>query len=597
MRPLLEVNNLSKSYGRQDILCGVSFVVSEGQKIGLLGRNGAGKSTLLKILMGDEEADGGEVCFRQIARLGVVKQHEPFPEGGSAEGFLETVSGKPTWEIARQAAKFGVTPSMLQKHPTELSGGYQMRIKLIALFLAEPNLLLLDEPVNYLDLQTLILLERVLASYKGGLILVAHDRAFLQKTCTSTFEIEGGKLTTFSGSVEAYLRFKAEQREFILRTNKKVAREIANNQAFVDRFGAKASQASRAQSKQKHIEKLRHKLTTLNIDGASARILLPNIPASKGTAVRLEDVVIGYDGKPLLQDVQLEIMRGEKVLIAGENGQGKSTLLKTLAGKLPAISGKVQWWHKAQIGYFDQHSDRTLIPSETVLAYLTRMAPPEASGERILMMAGNMLFRGDDLEKPTSVLSGGERSRLCLAGILLRAYNVLILDEPTNHLDVETSEALADALSLYAGTILFVSHARSFVERLAERVYEVRSGTIKMCVGGYADYVERLEDQMQAEVCALDGETSPGKRTEASKEARIEERLRIREYKKHLEMTEKMMRVLDREKSELLAFFFEHPLDYDVERTRRLQEVSEELRRKEEEWMQVSSSLEELQKK
>jgi len=597
MRPLIEVTKLRKTYGRQVVLDDVSFLVAEGQKVGLLGRNGAGKSTLLKILMGDEEANGGEVRFFPWTRLGVVKQHEPFPEGLSAEGFLEKVSGKPVWEVARQASRFGVTPEMLKKMPQELSGGYQMRLKLIALFLAEPNLLLLDEPVNYLDLQTLILLERVLRSYKGGMILVAHDRTFLQKTCTSTYSLEKGSLKTYAGAVEEYLVYRAEQQEFLRRTNKKLAREISDNQAFVDRFRAKASQATRAQSKMKHIDKLRTKLSTLDSAETNAHIVLPSVQAPKGTAVRLEDLSIGYENKVLADHITFEIQRGEKVLIAGENSRGKSTLLKTLAGKITSLHGTVKWWHRASIGYFDQHTDRTLVPSETVLQYLTRMAPPEASGEKILMMAGNMLFKNDDLEKTANVLSGGERSRLCLAGVLLRKHNVLLLDEPTNHLDVETTDILSKALNDYDGTVILVSHARSFVEGIVDRVYEVRGGSVKMCMGSYSDYVHILEDQMAEESRASLDEKQSNSGDNRSREERAENKQMIREQKKVIENIEKQMKKLDREKSEILAFFFENPLDYDVEKTRELQQLTEELTLAEENWIKAEERLEKLKAK
>lgn len=435
---LVEGYSIKKSYGLQVVLEDVSFLISEKQKIALIGRNGAGKSTLLKMLMGVEQADGGSVQFSQDTRLGVVEQNEILPSDKTTLKHLEEKSGKPEWEARKLASQFGLHGEHLAKSPAHLSGGYQMRVKLVAMFLRDPNLLLLDEPVNYLDLQTLLFLERFLQRYRGSFILAAHDRTFLQNTCTHTFEIERGHLTSYRGSVNEYLQYKQEQLELTLRNNKRLSREMAHHQTFVDRFRYKASLASRAQSKLKHIEKLRDKISHIDSKLATTHIIIPSPPLTPGPMIRTKNLRIGYGETTVVQDINLEIGRGEKVVIAGENGRGKSTLLKTLAGRIPPLAGSIQWWHRANVGYYDQKTETTLIQSETVLQYLTRMAPHAASGERILMMAGSFLFRGNDLDKPSAVLSGGERARLCLASVLLHEHNVLLLDEPTNHLDVET---------------------------------------------------------------------------------------------------------------------------------------------------------------
>src|SRR3989338_2005511 len=373
--------------------------------------------------------------------------------------------------------------------PTKLSGGYQMRALIVAMLLQEQNLLILDEPVNYLDLQTLLLLERFLKEYKGSFILTAHDREFLQNTCTETFEIERGELVIYDGPVEEYLAWKEEQREYMRRTNKRVAREISHHQTFVDRFRYKASQASRAQSKIKHIAKLRHQLQSVNGGLATARIAIPCPKVAPGHALDVVGLEVGYTDKTVAKDISFAIQRGQKVLIAGENGRGKTTLLKTIAGQLAQREGKLKWWSKADIGYYDQKTDATLIPHETVLNYLTRMAPSDASRERILMMAGNLLFRNDDLENTAAVLSGGERARLCLAGLLLQEHTVLLLDEPTHHLDMESAEGRAVGLSEYIGTVIVVSHARAFVNELVDTVYEIRNGTLRHYPGSYEAYV------------------------------------------------------------------------------------------------------------
>lgn len=375
-RPLFEVKVLKKSYGKQLVFDDLSFVVSEGEKVALIGRNGAGKSTLLNILMGLEEADGGEVAPLPWTRLGMVAQHEILPNDVTTEVFLEQRGGKQAWEIRKLAARFGLGTPELEKAPSELSGGYQMRVKIVAMLLQDPNLLLLDEPVNYLDLSTLLLLERFLADYDGSFIMTAHDREFLQNTCTHTFEIERGELTDYNGPVEEYFAWKEEQKQFQLRTNKRLAREISHHQKFVDRFRFKASQATRAQSKIKHIAKLRNQVTSMKADLSTARIVIPTPHFIDGVAVRAEKLRIGYGEKVIATDIKFELRRGAKVVIAGENGRGKSTFLKTLAGKLAPLDGTVKWWHNASIGYYDQKTDVTLTPTDTVLGYLTRMAPP-----------------------------------------------------------------------------------------------------------------------------------------------------------------------------------------------------------------------------
>lgn len=584
-RPLLSIHNLRKTYGRQVVLEDISCTISEGQKIALIGRNGAGKSTLLNILMGLEELDGGEIETLPWTSLGLVAQHEVLPNTITSEEYCEKQSGKPSWEVRKLAARFGLTLAHLAKKPSELSGGYQMRLKIVAMLLKDPTLLLLDEPVNYLDLQTLLLLEQFLADYTGSFIVTAHDREFLQNICNTTFEIERGELTTFPGGVEEYLEYKDEQKEFLLRTNKRLAKEIAHQQAFVDRFRFKASQASRAQSKIKHIAKLRTKITSVKGDLATTRITIPTPHFIAGTALRSDKLTIGYGDKVIGDTITFEVTRGEKVVIAGENGQGKSTLLKTVAGIIPAIAGQAKWWHKANIGYYDQKTDATLLPDETVLQYLTRMAPTQAPGERILMMAGNFLFRNDDLEKRTSVLSGGERARLCLAGILLHEHNVLLLDEPTNHLDVETAEALAEALKEYGGTVIFISHARTFVNALAERIYEVRNGTLKHYPGTYEEYVADVAERNQMEQ-RLDV-ASQNTASEADALARQEQRLIAKERRKSQDKLQTQIAALEKEKTELLAFFFENPTDYAPEKSRRLTEVTEEIGKLEEQWLRL----------
>jgi len=278
------------------------------------------------------------------------------------------------------------------------------------------------------------------------------------------------------------------------------------------------------------------------------------------------------------------------VVIAGENGRGKSTLLKTLAGRIAPIAGTFSWWHKANIGYYDQHTQTALVANETVLQYLTRCSPQEASGERILMMAGNFLFKNDDLDKPTHVLSGGERARLCLAGVLLHEHNVLLLDEPTNHLDVETTEALSVALKAYAGTVIVISHARTFVDTLVDTIFEVRAGTVRRYMGTYENYVEDLESLMR--LALEENESCSG--SDSLGEDRSELHTRIKESQRAQERTNKQLKILDTEKSEILAYFFDNPTDYAPTKAQRLAEIDQQLTDLERRWLKDQEAIDEI---
>lgn len=584
MATLLAGHNLTKAYGRQIVLDSLTFVVSEGARIGLIGRNGAGKTTLLRIMSQKDIADSGSMTHMPIARLGVIDQHEQLPSNQTALEYLESTSGKPEWECKKLAAKFGLTAMHLALPGTAHSGGYQMRLKIVRMLLSDPNILLLDEPVNYLDLSTLLLFENFLRSYNGAFVITSHDREVLMNLCDTTWEVSRGKLTTFSGNVETFLDWKEEQAEYARRTNKRLRQEIASAQEFADRFRYKASLATRAQSKLKHIAKLRTKLKSIETDLPTAAFTIKCQLPTDGIAVHTKNLAIGYNNTAVASNINIEITRGSKVAIVGENGRGKSTLLKTLADVLPPISGEYKWWHRADIGYFSQLSEETLKPHLTVLQTLTSAAPAEASGERILATAGAFLFREDDLEKPCSVLSGGERARLALATLILQEHNVLILDEPTNHLDAETVEVLAQALKEYQGTVLVVSHARTFINGFTDRIYEVRGGSVRHYLETYEEYVADLTNQIEHA-----SELPPDEQGAADDAAaeRREKSLRARETHRLRNKIMEKLGILEKERGKILAFFFENPTDYSPEKTTRLAELDEEIARLEKEWFDL----------
>lgn len=586
MRPLLEIVGISKKFGHQVVFDDASLVVSDAQKTAVVGRNGAGKSTLFRLVLGQEELDNGSMKHLPGVRIGYLEQHAEFPAGETVLAYLMRVSGKEDWACAKIAGLFQVKRDLLTRVASELSGGFRMRVKLTAMLLQEPNLLLLDEPTNYLDLATLLLLERFLRTYRGSTLVISHDREFLKRTCTSTLEVERGQLTYFPGGLEAFFAAKEAQAEYIEKANKKTLAQKAHLQAYVDRFRYKASKAKQAQARIKMIGKLH----TIDVQHGlpTARIQLPTIITKPGSAVRVEKLAIGYGERVVADNIALEIPRGEHVVIVGNNGQGKTTLLKTLAGDLQPISGKVAWWHRASIGYYAQHVEAALDPREHVIDYLRKNATAFDKEEDVLRMAGNFLFRRDDLEKPVSVLSGGEKARLCLAGILLRDYNVLLLDEPTNHLDVETSESLAAALQEYEGTVLFVSHDRTFVNLVATRIVEVRDGTARVYPDTYEEYVATLEEVLDADVRDDQDNTPPN----LGEEERQRRRLALREKQREAQRLEKRTAELDKRKSELLQYFFDNPTDYSPEKNRELQEVTATLVKDEDALLKAMEEIE-----
>ena len=496
MAVLMQIKKACKSYGEQVLLHEADATISDQYKVGFIGRNGAGKSTLLKILLGEEELDSGEIVRHPNLRIGYLRQHDPFLEGETALEFLQRDSGQPAWKCGEVAGEFELKGTYLDGPIKKLSGGWQTRVKLAALLLQEPNLLLLDEPTNFLDLRTQILLEHFLQNHKSACLIVSHDRAFLGATCDHTLDLTGGKLTSFPGKVEAYLQFQAEKREHDERANEAVLAKMKHLEEFIAKNKARAATATLARSKSKQLERL--ELTKIESAQPVAKIRAPKIPARKGPAVRCKDLGIGYPERQIASQVDVEIEHGTRAAIVGDNGQGKTTFLRTLVNSLKPLAGEARWGHGCNIGVYAQHVYTSLPEKQTVLEYLHQHAARGKKDQEILDIAGAFLFRGANVEKPVSVLSGGERARLCLAGLMLSEHNILVLDEPGNHLDVDTIESLAEALLEYEGTVIFTSHDRHFTSRVATCIVEVRDGRVVNYSGKYEDYVYKVNKEIEA---------------------------------------------------------------------------------------------------
>ena len=582
MSILLQVKNLQKSYNGQVLLEGASFTVAKKQKIAVIGRNGAGKSTLFKIITGQEEKDGGEIIINEETSLGYLKQEDDFQNDDTVMSYLLRESSQEDWQCAKTAAIFELKNELLEKQISKLSGGYRMRVKLSLMILKAPNLLLLDEPTNYLDLSTMLLLEKFLQSYQGAYLIISHDRRFIKNVCTEIIDIEYGRAYHFPNRLEPYLKFKKDKIVFAEKFNKKQDKKIKHLQSFVDRFGAKASLAKQAKSKEKQIERLKK----IDIENSLSTVSfhVPEADKKKGLAWRLEELVIGYPEKQVASNIEINIEKGEHLAVLGDNGQGKSTFLKTLAGKLTPLSGLFKPNPNLRIAYYAQHITADLNPQETVESFLIRSADKNHLAEDIYRLAGDFLFSLDDIKKPISVLSGGEKARLCLASILLKTNDVLLLDEPTNHLDFETAEALALALAESNATILFISHDRTFTNIIAEKLLEVKNNTIKSFYGTYEEYIDYLEANFSPEN-RLSKEQSVSDEKQAKRERYENEKQRKKETNK----IEKKLEALKIEKEKLLEYFTENPIKPTPEKIALLKEVNEEIIQKETQWLEISS--------
>ncbi len=561
MSVLLQIRQANKRYGDQLLLDDAECTITSDTKVGFVGRNGAGKSTLLRCILGEEELDSGQIVRHPKLRIGYLRQHDPFLPGETSLDFLMRDSGQPDWKCGEIAGQFELKGRYLDGPVSELSGGWQTRVKLAALLLHEPNLLLLDEPTNFLDLRTQILLEHFLRDFREACLIVSHDRAFLSATCEATLDLSLGKLTMYPGKIEEFLVYQQERLEHDLRVNAATESKRKQLQEFVDKNRARASTATRAKSKSKMLEKLEF----IDIQSAQDKAVIraPQVEPRRGPAVRCIHLAIGYPGKVVAKEIAIEIEHGTRAAIVGDNGQGKTTLLRTIVQSLPPVQGDVRWGHGCVIGTYAQHVYTSLPEKKTVMEYLEYEAIPGTKTQTILDTAAAMLFRGESVNKKISVLSGGERARLCMAAILLGNFNILVLDEPGNHLDVETVEALANALIDYKGTVIFTSHDRHFMQRIATSIIEVQDGSVVNYHGNYESYLYMVNKEIDDAEFVRTGRRPPvpsnGSRNQASKDRdkphnsekrKTSQGIEERALKKEITQLEKTIAKLDAQKKQ-----------------------------------------------
>ncbi len=515
---MIYADSVSRAFGGLEVLQHVTFSVADGERVGLVGPNGSGKSTLLRIIAGDDEPDGGSAGWRG-GELGFLRQEAElddahtlveelwtaFPEARAIERELEEVArriehgGEDLDElIERQTQLFerfealdgyridrrigrvldglGFAPGDGQKRCGAFSGGWRMRIELAKVLVHRPEHIVLDEPTNHLDSAARDWLALELSEYRGTVLLVTHDTEFHDVVVNRILELRDGQVTSFTGNHTDYQRQKAEQISQREREAARQEREIARQTRFIERFRAKASKATQVQSREKAVERIER--ISRDRKNREVSFHLAATGRTEREVLVADHVGHAYGDHVVLVDVDLLVERGERVVLIGPNGSGKSTLLKIIGGILQPTEGAVRWAERARPGYYDQHQDEALDEGRTVLEEV-RIVAADESDRALRNVLGRFLFSGDDVFKPISVLSGGERSRVALAKFLIAPSNVLLLDEPTNHLDVASRRKLLDALEGYDGTIVCASHDPAILERIATRVYRVADGEVR----------------------------------------------------------------------------------------------------------------------
>ncbi|RGP58400.1 ABC transporter ATP-binding protein [Bacillus thuringiensis] len=539
---LLQVNALSKLYGAETILANIKLEVQTKDRIALVGRNGAGKSTLLKIIAGELSHDGGEIIKPKDVSIGYLAQNTGLEtsltiwdemltvfthlqqmetklrrleqEMGKEENF----SNEATYErlladydqlqlnykdqggyqyeadIRSILSGLGFPVETHQTTISTLSGGQKTRLALGKLLLTKPDLLILDEPTNHLDIETLTWLEQYLQGYPGAILIVSHDRYFLDKLVTQVYEISNKESRRFVGNYSKYLDLKSALYEQEMKRYEKQQDEIAKLEDFVQKNIARASTTKRAQSRRKQLDRM-ELLTRPLGDSKSASFHFDIEKQSGNDVLQVNDATIGYDENPIIEHVTMRLTRGDSVALVGPNGIGKSTLLKSIMNKLPLLNGDVSFGSNVSVGYYDQEQ-ANLTSSKRVLNELWDEYPLQPEKE-IRTILGNFLFTGDDVLKPVSSLSGGQKARLALAKLMMQKSNLLILDEPTNHLDLNSKEILENALIDYPGTLLFVSHDRYFINRVTTTVVELSTEGAQEYLGDYDYYVEKKNEMIE----------------------------------------------------------------------------------------------------
>lgn len=598
---MLQLDSVSLWFGERPLFREISTTINPGERIGLVGPNGAGKSTLLKIIAGEQQADSGQIKMSKTATVGYLPQDGVNPDPSltlyeEVEGVFQELiqlrqeheemrlkmeqldSGSPEYHqaverfgqlqhqledsgaytlrtgIERILSGLGFAESDLSRSTTEFSGGWLMRIALGKLLLQNPSYLLLDEPTNHLDIESLQWIEGFLKSYEGAVIIVSHDKAFLNSVTTRTLALNRGHLLDYSGNYSFYEQKYAQEQELLKKQFENQQKEIRQTREFIDRFRYKATKARQVQSRIKQLEKMEQ----IEIDESQEEITFqfPQPERSGQTVIRVEDLVKRYDSHTVFDGISYEVERGDKIAVVGPNGAGKSTFIRILSGMEPYQKGSIETGYNVTTGYFAQHQADELNPALTILEEM-KTAGTNASETRLRTILGCFLFTNDDVFKKIGVLSGGEKSRVALAKMLLNPGNFLIFDEPTNHLDMQSKQILQQALEQFQGALMIVSHDRDFLDPIVHKTLEVQPGYIKTWLGNVSYYLQKKSEDSDSET-DVTRQAEPSDQVLSRKEQRrleAEKRnalsKKIKPLKNRLDKAEKDIELKEQRKSEI----------------------------------------------
>ena len=643
---MISINSLTVAYGGFVLLNDINFHISENDKIGLVGKNGAGKSTILKLICGIQSPTSGKVAVPSGVKIGYLPQIMEHHKGKSVideamtafseifglEDELEKVvaelarredyeskeyqelivrmndindrlamshSDAPRVQAERTLIGLGFKYEELSRPTETFSQGWNMRIELAKILLSKPDVLLLDEPTNHLDIESIEWLEGYLKEYKGSLVLISHDRKFLDNITGRTVEIMLGRIHDYKVPYSQYLELRQERLAQQRAAYENQQRMIEKTEEFIEKFRYKPTKSNQVQSRVKALEKL-DRIEVDMEDKSALAVKFPPAPRSGDIAYKSSGMKVGYGEKVVFSDADIEVRRGEKVALVGRNGEGKTTLMRVIMGELQPMAGESRTGYNVNIGYYAQNQEDILDKEDTVFGTLDRIAVGDIRTKLRDILAA-FLFKGEDIDKKVAVLSGGERARLAMAKLILKPYNMVALDEPTNHMDIRSKDILKQALKAYDGTLIIVSHDRDFLDGLVDKLYEFRDGKVKEHLGGVQDFLERrrLENLNELERHYREEESKPAEVVEkkAASQQEYQERKFIskeeRKIKHRISFLEKAIGETE-EKMKSIESRLASPSEGDdyMELTREYLELKRDLDFKTEEWMDLSSKFE-----
>ena len=642
---MISINSLTVSYGGFTLLNDINFHISENDKIGLVGKNGAGKSTILKLICGLQNPTNGKVAVPAGLKIGylpqIMEHHRgrtvieeammAFSDMFEMEAELERItielgertdyesdayqqlivrmnevndrltlsrSDNPQVLAEKTLMGLGFKYEELSRLTETFSQGWNMRIELAKILLSKPDVLLLDEPTNHLDIESIEWLEGYLKDYRGSLLLISHDRKFLDNVTERTVEIMLGRIHDYKVPYSKYLELRKERLMQQQAAYENQQRMIEKTEEFIERFRYKPTKSNQVQSRVKQLEKLERIEVDLE-DKSALAVKFPPAPRSGDIAYKAVDMKVGYGEKVVFSDAQIEVRRGEKVALVGRNGEGKTTLMRVVMRELDPMEGDSKIGHNVNIGYYAQNQEDILDKEDTVFGTLDRVAVGDIR-LKLRDILGAFLFKGEDIDKKVAVLSGGERARLAMAKLILKPYNLLALDEPTNHMDIRSKDILKQALKSYDGTLIIVSHDRDFLDGLVDKLYEFRDGKVKEHLGGVADFLERrkLENLSELERRFKVEESKPAEVVQKKEEAKQEyEAKRFiskeeRKIRNRISFLEKCIAELETKMTEIESVLSNPGPDDDImELTRAYLENKREVDFKMAEWEKLSEQI------